>query len=457
MRDDADAPRASRAPSRTAALRSTARGERRIASGGAASRRRANAPAIGRSARRHDRPRPTAPMPARRRRQRLEARRAEHAAQRRAPSAATHSTSPVFVGASLDARPARAGASRACRRRTRAGRARRAPPRRRAPRGRRRRRRARRRAASRGRAAGRCAPRAPAQERRVRRDSVARASPGRIDASNSRPFALCIVITCTRAVRAACGDARSPVERVAQRTPVGDVAGALVRREQRDRVVDGDEIERVVERRRPARARATRRARARRASRRDARTPRRAPQRDAREPRRAVAPTAVGRRVHERLDRPARRGSAAWTIAKRSASASPHHGARSTESQASRSAGCTSACVSATRSRTACRSASASSSTAAYGDARRAQRRQDRAEVRRARAPGSRRRRPAASASLHARDDALRLVARRRGDVDACTARRRARVAAPAPRAANATRRRHGSLRVAEHARETSR
>ena len=59
--------------------------------------------------------------------------------------------------------------------------------------------------------------------------------------------------------------------------------------------------------------------------------------------------------------------SAAATIANRSCSVRPHHGARRTASQARRSAGCTSAWVSEARSRIACRSAKWSSSTAANG------------------------------------------------------------------------------------------
>ncbi len=191
--------------------------------------------------------------------------------------------------------------------------------------------------------------------------------------SNSSPFARCSVITCTRAASARIGRRVQRPQRVDEGGPVGHVAGDFVLGEQREEALGRVEVDRLVDRRRPA----EREPRAAHARREPAR-PRAASAGastlgEPGEPRAPVGGEAgdgLGRRRRAPRSQPALRSSAAVATARRSASARPHHGARSTASHASRSAGCISACVSETRSRIACRSPSASSSTAANGNLR---------------------------------------------------------------------------------------
>ena len=128
---------------------------------------------------------------------------------------------------------------------------------------------------------------------------------------------------------------------------------------------------------------------------------------------------ACGRRRRARGGRKARRAASAAAATRRHrrarigpASASPHHGARSTASQAS-GRRLQSACARDSRSCTACRWPSLSRSTAVKSMS--ASRNAGRiGRDGNARAPGSRRHRPASSASRTRADDTLRLVGGRR-------------------------------------------
>ncbi len=83
----------------------------------------------------------------------------------------------------------------------------------------------------------------PAQQRRPAA-AGARSSPGRITASNSSPFALCSVITCTRDDPASRRFGEQAARRRQERVEVGQVAAALVLGEQREHAIGAVAIER---------------------------------------------------------------------------------------------------------------------------------------------------------------------------------------------------------------------
>ena len=236
-----------------------------------------------------------------------------------------------------------------------------------------------------------------------------------ITMSNSRPFARCSVMTCTRARLApAAARAKSIGQRLENAGPVGDIAAALVLGEQREKALGRVEVDRARRRRPGRRARARRRARAPTSGTRPRSAiagVRCAPQPCER--RRARPPTAARSHpppISATIDRTGVRVAAARP-ARRDRLASGRTTARAApRASASRSSGCISACVSETRSRIACRSASASRSTAAKANAGGAQRRQDRVEVRCARARASRPLRGAVGQRrAHVRDDHVAL------------------------------------------------
>ena len=283
-------------------------------------------------------------------------------------------------------------------------------------------------------------------------DGGVRASPGMITVSNSSPLARNSVITLTLRDRFLGGRHEAHRELVLQRLPIVDVAARGMRAQQREEILDGREIDGVVDGRRsserePCAANAIGDADAAvlgEGGRENAR--------DAREARAAV----VGQPL-DRVESLEEAGEPVFEMlaprTKRSASTSPHHGARSTESAGEPIGGLQERVREAQQIEDGLPRAERVELDRRERNRRRAQRRQDRIEIA-ARAHQDRDvLRARSEGCVDVSDDARGLVraASRRPRASAVRRRTRGCVSAAA---ANATAPRHGSLRCAEHARE---